>query len=121
MATTTAGRSTRRRAWWRARAGERCLLRGRSWTRSPGSTASPSDVGASADTESGAPGGEADTRVGAPGDEPPPQRPEHAEQGNVQAWAREVRYGAAQRIAEERDALIATGHTASDQVETILY
>jgi tRNA(Ile)-lysidine synthase len=60
-------------------------------------------------------------RVGAPGNEPPPERPEHAEQGNVQAWARDVRYCAAQRIAEERDALIATGHTASDQVETILY
>jgi tRNA(Ile)-lysidine synthase len=41
--------------------------------------------------------------------------------GNLQAWARDVRYGAAQRIAEDIDALIATGHTASDQVETILY
>jgi tRNA(Ile)-lysidine synthase len=41
--------------------------------------------------------------------------------GNVQAWARELRYTAAARIAEERDALIATGHTASDQVETIIY
>ncbi len=41
--------------------------------------------------------------------------------GNLQAWAREVRYGAASRLAEQRDALIATGHTASDQVETILY
>jgi tRNA(Ile)-lysidine synthase len=41
--------------------------------------------------------------------------------GNVQAWARELRYDAAQLIARERDALIATGHTASDQVETILY
>jgi tRNA(Ile)-lysidine synthase len=41
--------------------------------------------------------------------------------GNVQAWAREVRYRAAAAIAEQRDALIATGHTASDQVETILY
>jgi tRNA(Ile)-lysidine synthase len=47
--------------------------------------------------------------------------PPHAEQRNIQAWAREVRYGAARRIAEERDALIATGHTSSDQVETILY
>lgn len=65
-------------------------------------------------------GAPASTRGGAPGDEAAEQ-PEHAEQGNVQAWAREVRYGAAQRIAEERDALIATGHTASDQVETILY
>jgi tRNA(Ile)-lysidine synthase len=41
--------------------------------------------------------------------------------GNLHAWARELRYGHAQRIANERDALIATGHTASDQVETILY
>jgi tRNA(Ile)-lysidine synthase len=41
--------------------------------------------------------------------------------GNVQAWARDVRYREAARIAEERDALFATGHTASDQVETILY
>jgi tRNA(Ile)-lysidine synthase len=41
--------------------------------------------------------------------------------GNVQAWARELRYEAAARIAQRRDALIATGHTASDQVETILY
>ena len=41
--------------------------------------------------------------------------------GNVQAWAREVRYRAAAQMAQKRDALIATGHTASDQVETILY
>ncbi len=41
--------------------------------------------------------------------------------GNLQAWAREVRYAAAVRAAEEGDAAIATGHTADDQVETILY
>lgn len=41
--------------------------------------------------------------------------------GNLQAWAREVRYAAARRIAEPLDAAIAVGHTASDQVETILY
>jgi tRNA(Ile)-lysidine synthase len=41
--------------------------------------------------------------------------------GNLQAWARELRYAEATRAAERRDALIATGHTASDQVETILY
>ncbi len=41
--------------------------------------------------------------------------------GNLQAWAREVRYTEAERVARERDALIAAGHTASDQVETILY
>jgi len=54
-------------------------------------------------------------------------RPQAAERsragvsGNLQAWARDVRYGAAARIAEDSDALIATGHTASDQVETVLY
>jgi tRNA(Ile)-lysidine synthase len=41
--------------------------------------------------------------------------------GNLQAWAREVRYAEATRLARERDALIAAGHTASDQLETILY
>jgi tRNA(Ile)-lysidine synthase len=41
--------------------------------------------------------------------------------GNVQAWARELRYTAANETASRRDALIATGHTADDQVETILY
>ncbi len=44
-----------------------------------------------------------------------------AEAGNLQAWAREVRYREAGRLAGERDALIATGHTADDQVETIVY
>ncbi len=41
--------------------------------------------------------------------------------GNLQAWARDVRYGAAIELAEREDALVAAGHTASDQVETILY
>jgi tRNA(Ile)-lysidine synthase len=41
--------------------------------------------------------------------------------GNLQAWAREVRYAAARELARGDDALIATAHTASDQVETILY
>ncbi len=41
--------------------------------------------------------------------------------GNLQAWARDIRYAAAFEIAERQDGLIATGHTASDQVETILY
>lgn len=48
-----------------------------------------------------------------------PRRPEGP--GNLQAWAREARYAAAARLAERRDASIATGHTADDQVETILY
>jgi tRNA(Ile)-lysidine synthase len=48
--------------------------------------------------------------------------------GNLHAWARELRYAAAGRLAEgleqlqaEQPAVIATGHTATDQVETILY
>ena len=41
--------------------------------------------------------------------------------GNVQAWAREVRYAEAERIAAQRDALIAVGHTATDQLETVIY
>jgi tRNA(Ile)-lysidine synthase len=41
--------------------------------------------------------------------------------GNVQAWARRVRYEAALGLAEQLDALVAVGHTATDQVETILY
>jgi tRNA(Ile)-lysidine synthase len=62
--------------------------------------------------------------------------------GNLHAWAREVRYGEALRLARELDVRsgeerqggewregadphletpIATGHTATDQVETILY
>ena len=73
--------------------------------------------------------------------------------GNLQAWARELRYGAAMRLAQELDGhaegdavredavrgrgaaeetddgidagpaetAVASGHTASDQVETILY
>jgi len=41
--------------------------------------------------------------------------------GNLQAWAREARYQAALRLAEQNDALVAVGHTATDQVETILY
>ena len=47
------------------------------------------------------------------------------EGGNVQAWAREERYRAACELARELDpaggAPVASGHTASDQVETILY
>ncbi len=37
--------------------------------------------------------------------------------GNLQAWAREIRYAEARRLP----GLIATGHTATDQVETVLY
>ncbi len=48
-----------------------------------------------------------------------PRRPEGP--GNLQAWARDNRYAAAARLAEARGATIVTGHTADDQVETILY
>ena len=48
-----------------------------------------------------------------------PRRPEGP--GNLQAWARDARYAAAAAIAERRGATIVTGHTADDQVETILY
>jgi tRNA(Ile)-lysidine synthase len=41
--------------------------------------------------------------------------------GNLQAWARDVRYGEAGKLALARDAQIVTGHTASDQLETVLY
>ncbi len=63
------------------------------------------------------------------------------EPGNLQAWARELRYDRAQQLADEldrrlagagagsgtagagegADTILATGHTASDQLETILY
>jgi tRNA(Ile)-lysidine synthase len=41
--------------------------------------------------------------------------------GNLQAWAREVRYFAALTTLGEKDGDVAVGHTATDQVETILY
>ncbi|HEV2769424.1 MAG TPA: tRNA lysidine(34) synthetase TilS [Solirubrobacteraceae bacterium] len=41
--------------------------------------------------------------------------------GNLLAWAREARYAAARRVAAHRNARVATGHTASDQAETVLY
>jgi tRNA(Ile)-lysidine synthase len=43
------------------------------------------------------------------------------EKGNLQAWAREVRYDVAAALARPSSADIAVGHTATDQVETILY
>jgi tRNA(Ile)-lysidine synthase len=47
-----------------------------------------------------------------------PRRPEGP--GNLQAWARDARYGAAARLTGP-NGVVATGHTADDQVETILY
>jgi tRNA(Ile)-lysidine synthase len=48
-----------------------------------------------------------------------PRRPEGT--GNLQAWARDQRYAEAGRIAVDRGGDVAAGHTASDQVETVLY
>jgi tRNA(Ile)-lysidine synthase len=49
------------------------------------------------------------------------RRPARRKRGNVQAWAREQRYAAASKLAAARGADVAFGHTATDQVETILY
>ena len=50
------------------------------------------------------------------------RRPERPEGGNLQAWAREERYRAARELARQSGAAdVAAGHTATDQVETILY
>jgi tRNA(Ile)-lysidine synthase len=48
------------------------------------------------------------------------RRPRRRE-GNLQAWARDERYAEATRLALATDALVAVGHTATDQVETVLY
>jgi len=48
-----------------------------------------------------------------------PRRPEGP--GNLQSWARDTRYAAAAKLALGEGAVIATGHTADDQLETILY
>ena len=47
------------------------------------------------------------------------QRP--ADAGNLQAWARDLRLAAGADLALARGARVATGHTASDQAETVLY
>lgn len=47
-------------------------------------------------------------------DSPPPA-------GNLQDWARELRYAAAEELAAERSGWILTAHTADDQAETVLY
>ncbi|HEY2161623.1 MAG TPA: tRNA lysidine(34) synthetase TilS [Solirubrobacteraceae bacterium] len=57
-------------------------------------------------------------RLGVPLEIRCPRRPES---GNLQAWARDQRYGAAAKLATSRGADVAAGHTATDQVETILY
>jgi tRNA(Ile)-lysidine synthase len=49
------------------------------------------------------------------------RRPRRPRSGNLQAWARDERYRPATQLALARDGVIAAGHTATDQVETILY
>jgi tRNA(Ile)-lysidine synthase len=49
------------------------------------------------------------------------RRPRRPQSGNLQAWARDERYGAAAQLALVRNGDVAAGHTATDQVETILY
>jgi tRNA(Ile)-lysidine synthase len=49
------------------------------------------------------------------------RHPKWPERGNVQAWARDERYGAAAALALRHGADVAAGHTATDQAETILY
>jgi tRNA(Ile)-lysidine synthase len=46
----------------------------------------------------------------------PPDAP-----GNLQAWARDIRYAAGARLAAAAGARLAVAHTATDQAETILY
>ena len=46
-----------------------------------------------------------------------PRRPE----GNLQAWARDVRYAAAAELALRHGGDVAAGHTASDQAETVVF
>src|SRR5687768_15300436 len=50
-----------------------------------------------------------------------PRRPEGFPATNLQAWARDVRYAEATALAVRRGGVVAAGHTASDQVETVLY
>jgi tRNA(Ile)-lysidine synthase len=49
------------------------------------------------------------------------RRPAPRAGGNIQAWAREERYRLADELARLHSADVASGHTATDQVETILY
>ena len=58
--------------------------------------------------------------LGVPMEVQRPSRP-HDAPGNLQAWARDVRYAAGARLAARGGAVLAAAHTATDQAETILY
>jgi tRNA(Ile)-lysidine synthase len=62
-------------------------------------------------------------RLGVPLEVERPRPPDAGEGGNLQAWARDVRYAAGARAVASAPAgaRLAAGHTLSDQVETILY
>jgi tRNA(Ile)-lysidine synthase len=60
-------------------------------------------------------------RLGVPLEVRHPERVDEGQSRNIQAWARDERYGAAAQIATRRGAEVAAGHTATDQVETVLY
>jgi tRNA(Ile)-lysidine synthase len=49
------------------------------------------------------------------------RHPQPPDAGNLQAWARDQRYAAAAQVVLRRGGVAATGHTATDQVETVLY
>jgi tRNA(Ile)-lysidine synthase len=49
------------------------------------------------------------------------ERPPARLGGNLQAWARDARYRAAERLASASAATVAVAHTATDQAETVLY
>ena len=59
-------------------------------------------------------------RLAVPLDVERPVRPAEAP-GNLQAWARDVRYAAGARLAAAGGTRLAVGHTATDQAETVLY
>jgi len=48
-------------------------------------------------------------------------RPEAPEGGNLQGWARDVRYARASELALAHSGDVAAAHTATDQAETVLY
>jgi tRNA(Ile)-lysidine synthase len=49
------------------------------------------------------------------------RHPQAPDAGNLQGWARDQRYAAAAHVVLRRGGVAATGHTATDQVETVLY